>query len=102
LPLLTVETEVNGDLKRTNERGPFLVGSSGCRAGTRDFCSALAALDGPVKYFFPRRTLFQFLCPHCPASWAGSRAGSPVSIFIKKKQEVPFLKVYLAKDLTRY
>jgi hypothetical protein len=26
-PLLTVETEVNGDSKRTNERGPFLVGS---------------------------------------------------------------------------
>jgi hypothetical protein len=26
-PLLTVETEVNGDSKRTNERGSFLVGS---------------------------------------------------------------------------
>jgi hypothetical protein len=26
-PLLTVETEVNGDSKSTNERGPFLVGS---------------------------------------------------------------------------
>jgi hypothetical protein len=32
-PLLTVETEVNGDSKRTNERGPSLVGSLGlsCR-----------------------------------------------------------------------
>ncbi len=28
-PLLTVETEVKGDLKKTNERGPFLVGSLG-------------------------------------------------------------------------
>ncbi len=28
-PLLTVKTEVNGDSKRTNERGPFLVGSLG-------------------------------------------------------------------------
>jgi hypothetical protein len=29
-PLLTVETEVNGDSKGTNERGPFLVGSLNC------------------------------------------------------------------------
>jgi hypothetical protein len=35
-PLLTVETEVNGDSKSTNE-------------GTRDFCPALAALVGPVQ-----------------------------------------------------
>jgi hypothetical protein len=28
-PLLTVDSEVNGDIKRTNERGPFLVGSLG-------------------------------------------------------------------------
>ncbi len=34
-PLLTVETELNGDSKSTNEKD---------RAGTRDFCSALAAL----------------------------------------------------------
>ena len=55
-PLLTVETDVNGDSKSTNERGPSLVGSLwACRAG---FCSALAALVGPVKYiFFPHRTL---------------------------------------------
>jgi hypothetical protein len=38
-PLPTVEAEVNGDSKRTNERGPSLVGSLACRAGTRDFCS---------------------------------------------------------------
>ncbi len=31
------------------------------------------------KNFFPHRTLFQFICPHRPVSWADSRAGSPVS-----------------------
>ncbi len=29
VPWLAVETEVNGDTKRTNERGPSLVGSLG-------------------------------------------------------------------------
>jgi hypothetical protein len=48
------------------------------RAGTRGFCSALAALVGPVQNFF-HHTLFPFLCSHRLASWAGSRAGSPVS-----------------------
>jgi hypothetical protein len=49
------------------------------REGTRGFCSAWVALVGPIqkKIFFPYTiTLF---CPHRPASWAGSRAGSPVS-----------------------
>jgi hypothetical protein len=48
-PLLTVETEVNGDSKRTNERGPSLVGSlaSSCRYSR--FCPALAALVSLVQ-----------------------------------------------------
>ncbi len=52
-PLLTVETEVNGDSKRTNERGhlSWLV-CWACSADTRDFCSALAALAGPVQNIF--------------------------------------------------
>ncbi len=52
-----------------------------CRTGIRDFCSALAAVVGPVQnVFFPhRRTLVKFLCHRRPASWAGSRAGSTVS-----------------------
>jgi hypothetical protein len=51
-----------------------------CRAGTRDFGPALAALVGPLQnIIFPRRTLIQFINPHRPASWAGCRAGSPVS-----------------------
>ncbi len=81
-PLLTVKTEVNEDSKSTNERVlPWLVRWD-FRTGTRDFCSALAALVGSVQnIFFLARTLFQFLCPHYrPASWAGSRTGSPVSV----------------------
>jgi hypothetical protein len=52
-PLLTVETEVNGDSKSSNERGglPWLVCWT-CVAGTRDFCSALAALGSPVQNIF--------------------------------------------------
>jgi hypothetical protein len=53
-----------------------------CCAGTRYFCSALAALVGPVQNNFLHCTLFQFLCPHPPASWAGSRAWSPASKFV--------------------
>jgi hypothetical protein len=36
------------------------------RAGTIDFCSALAALNNwpSTKILFPHRTLFQFLRPH--------------------------------------
>jgi hypothetical protein len=50
------------------------------RASTRDFSSSLAALVSPVqKYFFPHHTLFHFISPQCSASWAGSRAASPVS-----------------------
>jgi hypothetical protein len=79
-PLLTLETEANGDSKRTNERDTFLVGSLclSCRCKLFLFC--LGCFSQPsTKYFFPHRTLLQFLRPQYPASWAGSRAGSPVS-----------------------
>ncbi len=51
-PLLTVEIEVNG-IQRVQMKGalPWLV-SWACRAGTRDFCSTLAALVGPVQNIF--------------------------------------------------
>jgi hypothetical protein len=65
--LLTVETEVSGDSKITNERGPSL----GWFVGPVQLIFVLSWL------FFPNRTLFQFICLHRPASWAGSRAGSP-------------------------
>ncbi len=46
------------------------------------FLSCLDCSSGPsTNYFYPHRTLFHLKvsCPHHPASWAGSRAGSPVS-----------------------
>ncbi len=58
-PLLTVETEVNGDSKSTNERGPSLVGSlcSSCLYKRRLSC--LGCSDQPSsEYFFPYHTLF--------------------------------------------
>jgi hypothetical protein len=60
-PLMPVETELNGDPKSTNERDPSLVVCWACRAGTRDFCSALAALVGPGQNIFPRHTFFPLL-----------------------------------------
>jgi hypothetical protein len=45
---------VNGDSKRTNERGPSWLVRRACRVGTRDFCSALAALFGPIENIFFR------------------------------------------------
>ncbi len=63
-PLLTVETEVNGD-SRVQMKGvlPWLV--CGARhSGTRDFYPALAALVTSVQNIFPHSRLFQFMCPH--------------------------------------
>ncbi len=50
--LLRVETEVNGD-QRGQMKGvlPWLVPWA-CRGSTKDFCSALAALVGPVENIF--------------------------------------------------
>jgi hypothetical protein len=64
------------------ERGPSLVVSVARHAGTRDFLSCLGcSSQQSIKYLFPfpHRTLFQFMSPHRPATWAGSRAGAPVS-----------------------
>jgi hypothetical protein len=60
--VVPAETEVNGDSMSTNERGPFLLGSLGLVVQVKE-------------------TIFQLLCPHRLASWAGSRAGSPVSYY---------------------
>jgi hypothetical protein len=50
-----------------------------CRASTRNFLSCLGCSIRPSsKYVFPHCPLFQFICPHRPASWAGSRAGSSI------------------------
>ncbi len=75
-PLLPVETEVNGNSKSTNERDPSLVGSLGLLCRYKWFLFCLGCSSRPTtKYFFPRHTIIQFLCPHRPTSWAGSRAG---------------------------
>jgi hypothetical protein len=80
-PLLTVETEVNGDSKSTNERGPSLVGSLALSCQYNR--SALAALVGPVRnIFFLTAHYFNSFVPHQPASWAGRRTGSPVSLYV--------------------
>ncbi len=56
-------------------------------AGTRDFYLAFVCSGEPnTKYFFPHRTLFQFMCSLCPATWAGSRAGPPVSECVISKK----------------
>ncbi len=50
--LPTVETEVNGDSKRTNERDPFLIGSLGFSAGWPS-----------TKYFFLTIDYFNSFVP---------------------------------------
>jgi len=68
-PLLTFQTEANGGLWSTNERCPSLVGSLGSSCRYKRFlCCLVAALVSPVQNIF-------FL----PATWAGLRAGPPVS-----------------------
>ncbi len=64
-PLLTVETEVNGDSKSTNERGSSLDGSLclSCQYQRFLFCLDRCSLPS-TKYFFTHSTQFQLLCPH--------------------------------------
>ncbi len=60
-------------LKEYKWKGSFL--GWACRAGYKRFLSGLGSSSRPsAKYLFPL-----FIYPHHPASWAGSRAGSPVS-----------------------
>jgi len=80
-PLLTVETEVNGASKSTNERGPSLAGSLGllCRYKRFVFCLGCSSRPSTKYFFFPNYALFNSFVPIAPASWACRRAGSPVS-----------------------
>jgi hypothetical protein len=71
---MIVETEVNVDSKRTNERDRFLVVVRwACRAGKRDVCSTLAALVGPVQNMF-FRTVYYFITFVLIAQQAGQVA----------------------------
>jgi hypothetical protein len=60
-PLLTLETETNGNTKSTNERVPSLVGSLGSSYNRyKSLLSCLGFSSWPsTKYFFPCHTLFQ-------------------------------------------
>ncbi len=78
--MLTVETEVNVDSKNANYGGPFLVGSLDLSCKFKRFLFSLGFSSRTNKIFsLTICTLFQFLYPHRPAIWAGSRAGLPVS-----------------------
>ncbi len=81
---MTIETEVNENSKSTNEMIlPWLVGSLVLSCRYKRFLFNLGSSSRhSSKYFFPHHTLFPFLCPHRPASWAGSRAGLPVSQYL--------------------
>ncbi len=58
---------------------PWLVRWAPC-AGTKDFCPALVDVVAPVQnMFFLTVHYFSSFVPIAPASWAGRRAGSPVS-----------------------
>ncbi len=77
-PLLIVETEANGDLWSTNERGPSLVGSLGSLCRYKIFLSYPGCFSQPKIFFFFTAHYLTFCVPIAPASWAGSRAGSPL------------------------
>ncbi len=78
-----LKTEVNGDSNSSNSRGSSLVASLGLSRRYKRFCPALGYSSRPcTKYIFSHHTLFQCLCPHRPASWAGSHAGSLVSQYV--------------------
>jgi hypothetical protein len=53
-----------------------------CRAGTRYFCAALAALVGPMHNIFFLTVYYFIHSSRRPASCSGSRAGSPVSKYV--------------------
>jgi hypothetical protein len=74
--LLTVETEVNGDTKSSNERGPSLVGFGGFVVPVKE-TSILPWLFWSAQYkiFYT----LSIMCPLRPVTWAGRRAGPYVS-----------------------
>ncbi len=87
---------MNWDEKSTNERGPFLVGLLvlSCRYMRFLFCPACSSRPS-TKYFFLTAHFFNSFVPHCPASWAGSRAGSPVSWYVALGTMHEFIVVLL-------
>ncbi len=80
-PLLTVETDTNGDCQSTNESGPSQIGLLGSSYRYDRFLSCLGCTNqANTKYYLPHRIFFHFSCPQrdrerrpytpCgPASW---------------------------------
>ncbi len=80
-PLPTVETEANGDSMSTYETCPSSYGSLRSLCRYKRFLSCLGCSSRfSTKYFFSQyTTVYQFICPHHPERWAGSRTASPFS-----------------------
>jgi hypothetical protein len=63
-PLIIVKTEVNGDSKITNERGPSLVGSLGSLCQCKIFLSSLGCSSRPsTTYIFLPVNYFNSFVP---------------------------------------
>jgi len=79
-PLLAVETVANGDSWSTNDKGSFLGWFVRLVPVQGTFILPFLLYSRPsTKYLFPHCTLFLFMCPYRPATWARSRARSSVS-----------------------
>jgi hypothetical protein len=81
------ETEANGDSRSKYGRYPSLVGPLGSSCRYKRFLSCLGCSSLPSVIFF-----FNFICPHRPASWAVSRAASPVFQYVSLSRSVRSLK----------
>jgi hypothetical protein len=62
-PLLTVQTELNGDSKRTYKRGPFLVGSLGLSCRCKRFLLCLGCSSRPSRYKTFVSSMYTFSIP---------------------------------------
>ncbi len=71
-PLLTVETEANGNSKSTNERDDSLVGLLGLSCWYKRFCFALVTLVSPVKNIL--FSLYTFSIPLSPIAQQAGQA----------------------------
>ncbi len=80
-PLLTIETEVNGDSKRTNERGPFLVGSLGLSCRCNRLLSCLGCSSRPSSKYFLTVHYFNSFVPTGTASWVQNYRKIPLIQF---------------------
>ncbi len=75
-PLLTVETEVNGDSKSTNQRGSSLVVSLGLSCQYKRFLHCLGCSSQPNTniFFLAVQKSVHFMCPHRPGKLGSGQA----------------------------